>query len=104
VFTGEFRHAIDGKGRVAVPARFRAELATGVAAELKPERAGAVFYDLACFRALAGDRKGALASLRAAVEKGFRDVTLVETDPDLASLRGEKSYLAIIGELKKPTN
>jgi MraZ protein len=29
VFTGEFRHAIDGKGRLAVPARFRAELATG---------------------------------------------------------------------------
>ena len=29
MFTGEFRHAIDGKGRVAVPARFRAELATG---------------------------------------------------------------------------
>jgi len=29
VFTGEFRHAIDGKGRIAVPARFRAELATG---------------------------------------------------------------------------
>jgi len=29
VFTGEFRHSIDGKGRLAVPARFRAELATG---------------------------------------------------------------------------
>jgi transcriptional regulator MraZ len=29
VFTGEFRHSIDAKGRVAVPARFRAELATG---------------------------------------------------------------------------
>jgi MraZ protein len=29
VFTGEFRHAIDGKGRVAVPARFRADLAPG---------------------------------------------------------------------------
>jgi MraZ protein len=29
VFTGEFRHAIDGKGRLAVPARFRAELADG---------------------------------------------------------------------------
>jgi MraZ protein len=29
VFTGEFRHAIDEKGRVAVPVRFRAELAGG---------------------------------------------------------------------------
>ncbi len=29
MFTGEFRHAIDGKGRLAVPARFRAELADG---------------------------------------------------------------------------
>jgi MraZ protein len=29
VFTGEFRHSVDAKGRVAVPARFRAELATG---------------------------------------------------------------------------
>jgi predicted esterase len=82
----------------------RAELATGVAAELKPERAGAVFYDLACFRALAGDRKGALGSLRAAVDKGFRDVAAMEADPDLASLRGEKDYLAIVQELKKPTS
>lgn len=29
MFTGEFRHSIDAKGRVAVPARFRPELATG---------------------------------------------------------------------------
>jgi MraZ protein len=29
VFTGEYRHAIDGKGRIAVPARFRAELEDG---------------------------------------------------------------------------
>ncbi len=29
MFTGEFRHSIDAKGRVAVPARFRAELAPG---------------------------------------------------------------------------
>jgi MraZ protein len=30
VFTGEYRHSVDGKGRVAVPARFRTQLAEGV--------------------------------------------------------------------------
>jgi MraZ protein len=29
VFTGEYRHSVDGKGRIAVPARFRAQLDTG---------------------------------------------------------------------------
>ncbi len=29
MFTGEYRHAVDDKGRVAVPVRFRAELAGG---------------------------------------------------------------------------
>lgn len=29
VFTGEYRHAVDGKGRIAVPARFRTQLDGG---------------------------------------------------------------------------
>ncbi len=78
----------------------RAELVTGIAEALKPDRAGAVWYDLACFRAVAGDRKGALGSLRTAVKKGFQQVELIETDPDLASLREEKDYRAIVEELK----
>jgi MraZ protein len=30
VFTGEYRHAVDGKGRIAVPARFRTQLDGGL--------------------------------------------------------------------------
>jgi predicted esterase len=82
----------------------RAELLTAVAAELAPERAGGAWYNLACFRALAGDRKGAIASLRSAVRKGYRDVTAIEADPDLASLREDPAYRAIVEELKKPTS
>jgi len=29
VFTGEYRHSVDGKGRLAVPARFRTQLQSG---------------------------------------------------------------------------
>jgi predicted esterase len=78
----------------------RAELATGIAEQLKPDRAGAAWYDLACFRAVAGDRKEALESLRVAVKKGFRQLEQIETDPDLASLRGEKDYRSIVEELR----
>jgi predicted esterase len=82
----------------------RAELLTAVAAELAPERAGGAWYNLACFRALAGDRKGAISSLRSAVRKGYRDITAIESDPDLASLREDPGYRAIVEELKKPTS
>ena len=29
MFTGEYRHTVDDKGRIAVPARFRAQLGAG---------------------------------------------------------------------------
>jgi hypothetical protein len=38
-------------------------------------------------------------------EKGFHDVTAMETDPDLALLREEKGYRAIVADLKgRPTS
>jgi pimeloyl-ACP methyl ester carboxylesterase len=80
----------------------RAELVTRIAGELKPDRAGAVWYNLACFRATAGDRKGALDSLRSAVKNGYREVEVMERDPDLAPLRGEEEYRTILEEMKKP--
>lgn len=47
MFTGEFRHAIDGKGRVAVPARFRAELAPGAHVTRWIDNCVAIFPNLA---------------------------------------------------------
>lgn len=78
----------------------RSDLLAGVSAELQPENAGAVYFNLACFRAKAGDKKRALASLRTAVDKGFRQVEVIETDSDLESLRGEKDYQKLVEELR----
>jgi MraZ protein len=50
VFTGEYRHAIDSKGRVAVPARFRAELARGAHVSRWIDNCLAIFPDEAWAR------------------------------------------------------
>lgn len=50
MFTGEFRHTIDGKGRVAVPARFRAELAAGATVCRWLENCVAIFPNQAWHR------------------------------------------------------
>ena len=79
----------------------RAELCTSLAAEIHPERAGEVYYDFACLQAQAGDRHAALATLKTAVAKGFKDVALLESDPDLASIRSDEGYAKIVASLKK---
>jgi MraZ protein len=58
VFTGEYRHAVDDKGRVAVPVRFRAEL-TGGAAVSKWIDGCIAIHPRAAWEALA-NRVGAL--------------------------------------------
>lgn len=58
------------------------------------------YYNLACAYALSGEDKAALKALRLAVEKGFDDIELLESDKDLDSLRGTREFVAIVEELK----
>jgi predicted Zn-dependent protease len=82
-----------GKGEVV-----RASLVLAVAAEVHPERPQ-VWYDLACARAQAGWKREALQALERAVEAGFSDAAWMEADADLATLRGEAAYRALLARL-----
>lgn len=59
------------------------------------------FYNLACAQARQGKAEAALASLEAAVAKGFRQATEMAADGDLASLRYEERFRAVIEKAKK---
>jgi hypothetical protein len=50
-------------------------------------------YNLACALARQGRSRGALTSLRRAVDLGFAAAGSLEADPDLASIRAEPAYL-----------
>lgn len=57
------------------------------------------WYNLACFRALAGDRENALTALETAVERGWWRRADAERDPDLERLRDEPRYLAALEKM-----
>lgn len=57
---------------------------------------GGAHYDLACFRALAGDTDGALTALEKAISLGFIDTSHITSDPDLVSLRNTPRYDAAV--------
>ncbi len=73
----------------------KAELLLGAAMEIGPVEPE-LFYDLACVRALQGDKPGALARLREAVDAGYRDWDNIEKDPDLASIRSDPGYADVL--------
>lgn len=56
-------------------------------------------YNAACGYALIGRTDDALGLLERAVAAGFRDKRLLETDTDLASLRGSPRYQALLAGL-----
>jgi len=82
VFTGEFRHSIDAKGRVAVPARFRAELATGATVSRWMDNCVAIFPNQAWQRLAerVGEQRYADAGARAFSRFLFSGAFDVELD------------------------
>ncbi len=61
---------------------------------------GGLHFDRACVAARAGDRKLALRHLAAAVDKGFADAGLLETDKDLAAVRDTAAFRALLERVR----
>jgi tetratricopeptide (TPR) repeat protein len=55
-------------------------------------------YNVACCKSRMGDKDGALAALRQAFEHGFDNKKLLDTDSDLANIRGDPRYAALLKE------
>lgn len=67
---------------------------------IRPE-SGYAWYNLACVRALLGEKKAALRALEKAVSNGVRDRATIEKDPDLEGLRGEAGYVRLLDNINK---
>ncbi len=59
-----------------------------------------MIYNLACLEARGGLAGAALASLERAAAARFDDLAQLETDPDLAPLRGEPRFAALVTEIR----
>jgi tetratricopeptide (TPR) repeat protein len=70
------------------------------AVEVAPEDATAR-YNLACSFANLGRVDEAISALREAVRLGYRDVRHMEADPDLASIRSDPRYRALVEALRR---
>jgi predicted Zn-dependent protease len=68
------------------------------ASQLPKTRYG--YYNLACYRALAGDKTGAIRDLQLALTEGFSDA-LIRVDPALRSLHGSAEFQAIVSEVEQ---
>jgi len=60
-----------------------------------------VHYNLACSLALSGDPDAALRSLSDAIERGYDDPEFMSQDEDLAGLRGDERFLALVKRLRE---
>ncbi|MEM1544522.1 MAG: tetratricopeptide repeat protein, partial [Candidatus Bathyarchaeia archaeon] len=60
-----------------------------------PEQA-VLYYDLACYFALAGERERALEALERAIQIDAGLKSLAQKDDDLRSLRGDKRFEELV--------
>ena len=70
-----------------------------LAAEVAPN-SPQLFFELAVAHAENSDRKRALAALRAAFEKGFKDAAALEREPALEALRDDTEYKRLVESLR----
>ncbi len=119
---GEYGQALRYYRRVlnAIPSHFSALLQAGLCAQRTGDATAAEDffrraqqlrpdswippYDLACLRATAGDAEGALTLLETAVGKesaGKGLVQALESDPDLASVRGMSAFEGLLTRVRE---
>ncbi len=67
---------------------------------VEPRNDAGVYYNFACCQALAGDADGAFASLKRAVEIGWRNHGQMTSDPDLASLAERADLKELVASMK----
>ncbi len=72
--------------------------------KLAPNGNPTVLYNLACSYARHGKKNKALASLELAVDKGFAQLGLLKSDPDLSSIRDNDKFEAIASSVKSIEN
>lgn len=91
----ELGHLYTRAGRIADGLEVDRELARRL-----PEDA-TVRYNLACSLCLSGDLENALVELRRAFERGYRDAAHLAADEDLAGLRADPRFAALLAELAR---
>ncbi|MBC8375266.1 MAG: tetratricopeptide repeat protein [FCB group bacterium] len=72
--------------------------------KLAPNGNPTVLYNLACSYAMRGKEKKALEALESAVDKGFIQLGLMKTDPDLSSIRDSEKFEMIASSVKSIEN
>ena len=64
-----------------------------------PEMRGRALFNVACARAVQGRKAEALEALRGAVDAGFKESWWLKNEPDLASIRSEPGFAAILAKV-----